>query len=494
MSAAQRDIPLPDEASGHLPTHDPAGRGLDSPNLWPDIAPDTDTLQQQVAARIAAHREKRRRLQSAPAGPVAVERDAPGRRRPTAIAAAVAERYAHSPSYHSFLAEEAERATRQAAAAAEIAARNAAAIADAQQRLLEELDLWNTPAPEQPAREPSIREPAAQPLAARSRPAPASAPALRQPESVLRQPEPAESKAAPAREVSTAGLTVRLYEDLGATAAGHFATNHVPLEPQDSEQAFALDEEIAFRQAPVFEEPAGPPVPIPANLLEFPRQLIAARKARPVLALGPLRETAAPATSQLRIFEVEPQQISPEPAAPSADQEWTSIWLDTPAPAAHHADVRLEPELTLHPGLAPAPAALQVASIGRRVMAASVDAIIIGTGFVVFTSAFVALSGGLPVSAPIPAAVTAVAILLVFALAYELLFFTFSNNTPGMRYARIGLCTFSDDNPTRSAMRKRIFSTFLAAGPLGLGLLWALLDEDHLGWHDRLSKMYQREY
>ena len=127
-------------------------------------------------------------------------------------------------------------------------------------------------------------------------------------------------------------------------------------------------------------------------------------------------------------------------------------------------------------------------------MAASVDAIIIGTGFVVFTSAFVALSGGLPVSAPIPAAVTAVAILLVFALAYELLFFTFSNNTPGMRYARIGLCTFSDDNPTRSAMRKRIFSTFLAAGPLGLGLLWALLDEDHLGWHDRLSKMYQREY
>ena len=30
--------------------------------------------------------------------------------------------------------------------------------------------------------------------------------------------------------------------------------------------------------------------------------------------------------------------------------------------------------------------------------------------------------------------------------------------------------------------------------PLGLGLLWSLLDDDRLCWHDRISRMYQRSY
>jgi hypothetical protein len=63
-----------------------------------------------------------------------------------------------------------------------------------------------------------------------------------------------------------------------------------------------------------------------------------------------------------------------------------------------------------------------------------------------------------------------------------------------MRLARIGLCTFTDENPTRAAMRRRTLAILLAAAPLGIGLLWAWLDDDRLGWHDRLSRMYQRSY
>ncbi len=92
------------------------------------------------------------------------------------------------------------------------------------------------------------------------------------------------------------------------------------------------------------------------------------------------------------------------------------------------------------------------------------------------------------------AAIGTAVTLAVLTLLYQLLFFTFSEATPGMRYARIGLCTFSDDNPTRSAMRRRIFATVLAACPLGIGFLWAWMDEDGLGWHDRISRMYQRSY
>jgi hypothetical protein len=63
-----------------------------------------------------------------------------------------------------------------------------------------------------------------------------------------------------------------------------------------------------------------------------------------------------------------------------------------------------------------------------------------------------------------------------------------------MRAARIALCTFADGNPARSAMRRRILAVLLSACPLGLGFLWAALDEERLTWHDRVSRMYQRSY
>ena len=28
----------------------------------------------------------------------------------------------------------------------------------------------------------------------------------------------------------------------------------------------------------------------------------------------------------------------------------------------------------------------------------------------------------------------------------------------------------------------------------GLGFLWSLFDEDRLGWHDRITRTYQRSY
>ena len=77
---------------------------------------------------------------------------------------------------------------------------------------------------------------------------------------------------------------------------------------------------------------------------------------------------------------------------------------------------------------------------------------------------------------------------------YQMLFFTVSDRTPGMRAARIALCTFADDNPSRKAMRMRVLATLLAACPLGVGLLWGFLDDEELGWHDRMSRMYQRGY
>jgi uncharacterized RDD family membrane protein YckC len=293
----------------------------------------------------------------------------------------------------------------------------------------------------------------------------------------------------------------------------------------DSAEVRALDEEIAFRQAPVFEEPAEPATPLPANLIEFPRQLVAPRKARPRYAEGPLREDAdaAPDNSQLRIFEVEQTQISADPAAEDATPEWSSIWLDaidpnTVAPAldddipavplpssvaaAFHATglEHLKPAAAVNDRLNYKPRP-QAAPFSRRIMASTVDFCVVGFGFLGFATTFALTVGRTAVNAAVDGQrpgtaliVSAIATFALLNLGYKALFFTFAESTPGMAYARIGLCTLNDENPTRPAMRRRILAVLLSSCAMGIGFLWALFDADGLSLHDRISGMYQRSY
>lgn len=461
-------------------------------NPVPVEAPRPNALRQQVAERLAAHRQRRERQGTADSH---AETTAAQKSPKNRIAAAVAERYAHTPSYRAVLAEQAKRAIQEAAAAAEVAQRNAEAVAAAQTELLGELELWNAPQVFTPETATTIEKSSAQPVAS-AHPAASAQPAeLPQPVLSERTPEPAAPVAARKAERPidpSAGITVRMYQDLPQTPPAV-----TPAKPRQSapritevevQESKALDAEIEFRQAPVWEEywnDGEPTVPLPANLLEFPRQLIAARKARPRLAEGPLRDEVTPRTAQLRIFEVEPEQISVAPALPPAAPEWTtSIRLDAhtvtePVPSSEAP--------VLASFLPPQTAPLQL-----RVMSAMVDGILVAGGSLAFIAAYARAGGEIPMG--MSAVLSVLGILMVVHVLYQLLFFTFSDETPGMRYARIGLCTFTDENPTRADMRRRILAQFVAVCPLGLGLLWILLDDDALGWHDRISRMYQRAY
>ncbi len=250
------------------------------------------------------------------------------------------------------------------------------------------------------------------------------------------------------------------------------------------------------------EEEQLPPVqPLPANLLEFPRQLIAARKARPRLAEGPLREESDrdDSRSQLRIFEVEQEAISREPEVARVMPEWSPIRLDAPPSAYNehlsrqHSGYQDFATASPHQNAASAfDLPLQTAPLEDRLMAGVVDAALIVGGFLVFVLVFVACTVHPPVGKP--AMVGAAAALIAFAAIYQFLFFNFGTDTPGMRYAKIALCTFDDENPTRQAMRRRLAAVLLAVIPFGLGILWAFFDDDRLGWHDRISRTYQRSY
>jgi uncharacterized RDD family membrane protein YckC len=389
------------------------------------------TLKEQVAERLASHRTRRMRMAGeATANGHRQESDAETAQtsRAAQIAAAVAARYAETESYRVFLAAEAEKAM----AAAAVAARSAHAIAQAQRELLDELD----------AREP-VRD------------------------------------SSPAR-VEAGGFKVRLYEDVGRR-------NVVPrtgATEEDWEESRALDEELEFRLQPEAMDYA-PGQPIPGNLLEFPRQLVATRKARPRYAEGPLAADAEMEQegAQLRIFEVNATQITAAPVEESAAPEWSSIYLEASQVAAAPVVEEAPHSAAIKPLTAP---------MGQRVMAALVDGALIGASFLGFATVAAYCIPVLP--APLVAAGASAGTLVALFVIYRMLFFTFADATPGMRYARVGLCTFADDNPTRSAMRQRTFAILLAACPLGLGFLWACLDEDRLGWHDRISRMYPRGY
>ncbi|HXR40364.1 MAG TPA: hypothetical protein VN776_14785, partial [Terracidiphilus sp.] len=59
--------------------------------------------------------------------------------------------------------------------------------------------------------------------------------------------------------------------------------------------------------------------------------------------------------------------------------------------------------------------------------------------------------------------------------------------------ARLELRTFAGQRPARARRCARLASLLLSLLPLGLGIFWALFDEHHLCWHDRLSKTYPRK-
>ena len=452
-------------------------------------------LKQQVAARLASHRARRQRIHVSAPAPTPIT--SPSRARATRIAAAVAERYANSQSYRAFLAAEADAAIRQAEAVAEAAAAAARAVAASQLNLLEEIagELDPQDVAELVAdsiASPSTTETPAPPAFALTSAAISAAPV---------------NPAAP-----TPQMTVRLYEETAPTLASTLSHSlagsavYPSLDPLDVDEALALDEEIAFRQSPSFEDST--PSDIPANLIEFPRQLVAARRARPRLAEGPLREDApVEEPSQLRIFEVEPAQLSSAPAVASAAPEWTSIMLGAQPVVASTLVEAVEPDA--YPTLADAPL-LQTAPLELRIMAAAVDSCIVLAVMLAFTAATVLTIGTLPpleLSWPVtfsaipdfighllPDALGLAAVFVALTAIYQALFFTFSDSTPGMNYARIGLCTFTDENPTRTQMRRRVLAFLVSACPLGLGLFWSWIDTDRLGWHDRLSRMYQRSY
>jgi uncharacterized RDD family membrane protein YckC len=229
--------------------------------------------------------------------------------------------------------------------------------------------------------------------------------------------------------------------------------------------------------------------PIHANLIQFPREIVATRRMRPRLSGAPVNGSGD-LFGQLSIFEVDPETVSTQAEASIAEvapapswtgPEWSNIELD--APDEEEWKYREEPP-TYAPGVCLAPLEL-------RVMATAIDlALIVG----LVSAAVFGVTGHLAHPPALRVAeVMGVASVVLAALLYQTFFLMVIHATPGMLYAGIGLCTFDDEQPTRAQLRDRLTAMLVSLLPVGLGVAWAAFDEEHLSWHDRLSRTYLRK-
>ena len=134
----------------------------------------------------------------------------------------------------------------------------------------------------------------------------------------------------------------------------------------------------------------------------------------------------------------------------------------------------------------------QVALPAHRAMAAALDGSMVIFGLALFGVVF-HLAGGqiLFNSTTIPCFAIVAACVTVF---YRVLWCLANGDTAGMRWTHLLLVNFDGQAPTRTERLTRAGSGMLSVMAGGLGLLWSLVDEETLTWHDHISKTFPTPY
>jgi uncharacterized RDD family membrane protein YckC len=233
--------------------------------------------------------------------------------------------------------------------------------------------------------------------------------------------------------------------------------------------------------------------PEPTKVIRFPRTQPARIPTVEEVMLDEL-EQAAPAPEAPRITmeahdsepaELQEQEIEPLEMPPIARPSLRGQQMDL---LPSFDDIQLEPEearIDHDDEVIPRPAPL-----GQRCVSGVVDAglVFIATG--AFAITFLELAEEMPQSR-----MTLVCLLAaagIFWLLFQYIFLTYRRATPGMRMAQLELCTFEGKATTMFDRQTRAAASALSAFSIGLGYAWALVDEDRLGWHDRISQTHLR--
>jgi len=206
-----------------------------------------------------------------------------------------------------------------------------------------------------------------------------------------------------------------------------------------------------------------PPL-VPRNIIRFPRSAPSGSEDF-VDAL----ELAEPPQPAPRILEApEPRQLELLPTFPD-------IRLDE----AEEPEEDLLGTIDLPP---------QPAPLLQRILSGMIDSVFLLLSEAVLIAVFTRLAVVLPsLRLAVPYALISC---VSFWCLFQYVFLVFGRGTPGMRAVGLKLCAFDGEAAAIRARRNRAFAATLSALSVGLGFLWAFVDEDTLGWHDRISETY----
>jgi uncharacterized RDD family membrane protein YckC len=212
------------------------------------------------------------------------------------------------------------------------------------------------------------------------------------------------------------------------------------------------------------------PTPSPRKRITYQPSLFGARELPRVV---PFESIAAGVTLPSRERSPQPHRTRPRRPIPGQQS------LDFAARAARTADGVIYCD---------APVAVPA----HRVMAAALDASMILIALAIFGIIFYLAGGTVVLNArtiPLVAGVAA-----AFVVLYEVLWCLAGGDTAGMRWSRLTLVNFDGQPPDRKQRFYRLAAGVLSLLAAGIGLLWALVDEETLTWHDHISKTFPTPY
>lgn len=190
------------------------------------------------------------------------------------------------------------------------------------------------------------------------------------------------------------------------------------------------------------------------------------------------REGARPAPP---VSQTAPRVAVRKPAARGSTGDAQGNLDFVPAPASKARKLKTNVEAQVFCGQ-------PVATPTHRAVAAVIDGAIIFIGFGVLLGLFHLMGGSLGQGKSLWIAMGAV--LALVAMLYGLIWAIAGRETAGMMFTDLQLITF-DGFPLDGRSRAlRLASTWLSFCSGGLGLVWAVADEENLTWHDHISKTF----
>jgi len=273
------------------------------------------------------------------------------------------------------------------------------------------------------------------------------------------------------------------------------------------EEALAVTEEPVVRaRVPRFTAPTSflPAIETDAARNETSELVIAET---PKIIRFP-RQPASALSNPIAEWEAPPDVLEPLPEMPArildqaeADLACSGPELELPSEASQASHVAPSPlpeqmellasfdDIRLEEGHVRAAIASEViprpASLQQRFFAGVVDAGAVVLAAVIFAVTFIQLAEDDPHSRL--ALLFAVCVSAALWILFQYLFLVHGSGTPGMRLAQLELATFEGRPVGAYARRWRALASTLSALSVGLGYAWALVDEDQLGWHDRIT-------